>query len=293
MPNGPRIRANNVYGVISDNPLTAVSVSYNSVSLPLLPPVVSAHAVVVFDPKRVYGDPEIVVVTVHTAASTVATILRGQYGTSPRLHPQGTAWAHVPVDEDWTEILTSTTRPLDPYRGQEIFETDTNRFVARSTADVWQQDGLFFDPPACRVFHNANQSIASGTETTVLYNTEIYDTDNMHSTAANTSRITINTAGLYLVGFNGFIEDGTTAFTNTYSVIKLNGATVLSYMSGARPAGILAGPLFNMSIVYKFIAGDYVESLVYQLMSTPGARNLTTGAGHSPIFTATWIGRGN
>lgn len=137
MPNGPRIRANNVYGVISDNPLTAASGTFNSASLPLLPVVSAAHAVIVFDPKRVFGDPEIVVVTAHTASSTVASILRGQYGTSPREHPQGTAWAHVPIDEDYTEIVTSSTRPSDPYRGQMIFESDTDKYVGRSTADTW------------------------------------------------------------------------------------------------------------------------------------------------------------
>lgn len=138
MPSGPRIRANNVYGIISNNPLTAVATTYNSISLPLLPIVISSHAVVVLDPKRVYGDPEIVVVTTHTAASTVATIVRGQYGTSARSHPLGTAWAHVPVDEDWIEISTSITRPLDPYRGQMIYEYDTDKFVARSVTDIWQ-----------------------------------------------------------------------------------------------------------------------------------------------------------
>jgi hypothetical protein len=138
MPTGPRIRANNIYGVVNDNPLATGSTTFNSVSLPLLPVVSAAHAIVVFDPKRVYGDPEIVVVTVHTAASTVATILRGQYGTSPRQHPQGTVWSHVPIDEDWIKIVTSTTRPLDPYRGQIVFETDTNSFSARSTADAWE-----------------------------------------------------------------------------------------------------------------------------------------------------------
>lgn len=140
MPAGTRIRANNVYGVISDNPLTAAATTFNSISLPLLPVVASAHAVVVFDPKRVYGDPEIVVVTVHTAASTVATIIRGQYGTSPRSHPQGTAWAHVPIDEDYIEVLTSSTRPTNPYEGQFIFETDTNKLVGFGGTDWAPRD---------------------------------------------------------------------------------------------------------------------------------------------------------
>jgi hypothetical protein len=140
MPTGTRIRANNVYGVISDNPLSAASATFNSISLPLLPVIAGAHAVVVFDPKRVYGDPEIVVVTAHTAASTVATILRAQYGTSQRLHPQGTSWAHVPVNEDWIQILSSTTRPSNPYEGQFIFEMDTNKLYAYGGVDWAPRD---------------------------------------------------------------------------------------------------------------------------------------------------------
>ncbi len=140
MPNGPRIRANNIYGIISDNPLTAAATAFTSPSLPLLPVVASAHAIVVLDPKRVYGDPEIVVVTIHTASSTVATVLRGQYGTSPREHPIGTAWAHVPIDEDFIEIVTSTTRPGDPYEGQFIFETDTNKFMGYGGVDWAPRD---------------------------------------------------------------------------------------------------------------------------------------------------------
>lgn len=129
MPFGPRIRHNNVYGTISDNPLLIGAPSFTSLGLSLLPAVLLQHAVIVFDPKRVNGpDPEIVVVTSHLAMGTTATISRGTYGTVARQHPQGTAWAHVPIDEDFTEIVTSITRPLDPYQGQTIFETDTVSF---------------------------------------------------------------------------------------------------------------------------------------------------------------------
>lgn len=140
MPTGTRIRANNVYGVTSDNPLAAAATTFNSVSLPLLPVVAIAHAIIVFDPKRVYGDPEIVVVTAHTASSTVATILRGQYGTSQRQHPQGTSWAHVPINEDWIQIVTSTTHPSNPYEGQFIFEMDTNKLYGYGGVDWAPRD---------------------------------------------------------------------------------------------------------------------------------------------------------
>lgn len=142
MPAGPRIRANFAYGTTTDNPLTAGATTFNSAELPTLPVVSSAHAVVTLDPRRVFGEPEIVVVTTHTAAATVATITRGQYGTVARSHPQGTEWVHSPIDEDYIEILTSSTRPSDPYGGQVIFETDTNIYVARDAANSVWVEGL-------------------------------------------------------------------------------------------------------------------------------------------------------
>lgn len=129
MPSGPRIRHNNVFGVTTDNPLTAGSATFNSLGLTNLPVVSSAHAVITLDPIRQFGEPEIVIVTAHTAAAPVATITRGAYGTVARSHPVGTSWAHAPIDEDVIEVLTSSTRPSDPYEGQLIYETDTDRFV--------------------------------------------------------------------------------------------------------------------------------------------------------------------
>lgn len=130
MPSGPRIRANNVFGVISDNPLTSGATTFNSASLFLLPTVSSAHAIIVLDPKRVNGEPEIVVVTAHTALATSATITRGAYGTTAREHPFGTTWAHVVVTDDMIPVITSGTRPSDPFEGQFIYETDTDLYKA-------------------------------------------------------------------------------------------------------------------------------------------------------------------
>lgn len=128
MPIGSRVRANNAYGATSDSPnLLTASTSFNSTQLQLLPAIVAPtqHAVIVLDPRRVFGEPEIVVVTAHAGFSTTATITRGAYGTTARDHPSGTAWVHIEIDEDFIEVLTSTTRPSDPYVGEVIFETDT------------------------------------------------------------------------------------------------------------------------------------------------------------------------
>lgn len=140
MPAGSRIRSNNVYGLISDNPLTIGATTMNSTGLTALPAVSSAHVVLVLDPKRVFGDPEIVVVTSHVALSTVATIVRAQYSTTARSHAMNTAWAHVAIDEDYVEIVTSITRPSNPYEGQFIFETDTDKLVGFGGVDWAPRD---------------------------------------------------------------------------------------------------------------------------------------------------------
>lgn len=141
MPSGPRIRTNNVFGTVSDNPLTNSATTLNSNGLADLAAVSSAHAVIVLDPLRAAGAPEIVLVTAHTGSATSATITRGAYGTSARQHAQGTLWVHAPTIDDVIRIVTSSTRPSDPYEGQLIYETDTNRYAGYDGA-AWLPGGL-------------------------------------------------------------------------------------------------------------------------------------------------------
>lgn len=138
MPTGTRIRTDSVFGTLTDNPLLVGATTMNSAGLAGLAAVSGNHAVIVIDPLKAGGAPEIVIVTAHTAAATSATITRGAYGTTARQHASGTLWIHAPTTEDLIRIVTSGTRPSDPYRGQLIFETDTNSYVGRDTSDAWQ-----------------------------------------------------------------------------------------------------------------------------------------------------------
>lgn len=137
MPSGTRIRSNNQFGLVDDNPLTIGATTLNSSGLSSFPAVSSAHSVITLDPLKEHGSPEIVVITSHAALGTAATITRGQYGTSARVHPMGTTWVHAPITEDVTDIVTSATRPSNPYEGQEIYETDTNAFTGYDGAS-WE-----------------------------------------------------------------------------------------------------------------------------------------------------------
>lgn len=170
MPSGPRVRENNIYGITSDNPLTSVATTMNSAGLVTLPVVSGSHAVLVLDPKRFFGEPEIVVVTSHTAFGTSATIVRGTYGTTARSHPANTPWAHVAVTDDYVKIVTSSTRPADPYEGQIIYETDTNDLLAFN-GTIWVS--LITIPPGGHV-----EVVTSTTRPPTPYEGQvIYETD--------------------------------------------------------------------------------------------------------------------
>lgn len=277
---GNRIRKNGVFGTTTDNPLTLGAVTYNSAELATLPVVSGNHAIVTLDPLKQFGDPEIVMVTAHTAAATVATITRGMFGTVARAHPQGTLWVHAATQDDFVEDLTSGTRPSDQYRGQRIYESDTNRYIGYSSANTWQQEGLFFDPPACQAFHNTTQTALTGTVTTLLFNSERFDTDSMHSTVSLTDRITFNTAGIYVLTLKLFWDNNAVGIR--FIGIFLSGATAITSQR------IVAANESEQTIseIYKFAVGDFINAQVFQ--TSGGTR--TVG---SPELSACWIGRGN
>lgn len=291
---GSRIRDNGVFGTTTDNPLTAGATTFNSARLADLSTVAGNHALVTLDPLRQFGNPEIVMVTAHTAAATVATIQRGMFGTTAREHPVNTLWVHAAADNDYREVVTSSTRPADQYEGQNIYETDTDRIVS-FTGAIWQQDGLFFDPPACRIRRTANLSVANNVQTVVPFDAEAYDTNGMHDNAVNNSRITFNVAGLYLLtGTAEFTAAADFLFTGMF--INMNGASTVAVgtQSGTNTV-VSAGRWINVTTAYKFNAGDYVELLVQQVNGAATNRNLVASVGnpYSTEFGATWIGRGN
>lgn len=102
-----RVRTDNVFGTLTDNPLTAGATTMNSAGLANLAAVSSAEAFIILDPNRVAGAPEIVVVTAHTGSATSATIARGQFGTTARQHAQGTEWVHGPIASNASSFVTA------------------------------------------------------------------------------------------------------------------------------------------------------------------------------------------
>jgi hypothetical protein len=138
MANERRVRENQRHGVITDNPLSAAATSVNSAEFATELPAIGAteHCILVLDPAGVNGDPEILTVISHTAATTTATVTRGDEGSVARDHPQGTKWILAPTTYDYIGQFTSSTRPtVDIFEGQTIHETDTNKLYVFNGTD--------------------------------------------------------------------------------------------------------------------------------------------------------------
>lgn len=161
---GNRQRDNNVQGTVTDNPLTAGATTLNSAGLANLSAVASNHAVLILDPLRTAGAPEIVIVTAHTGGATSATITRGAYGTTARSHNSGVLWVHAPTIDDTIRIVTSGARPTDVYAGQHIYENDTKKAYVHNGTD-WAPYGAGGQLGYAQI--TANQTGITTTETDI------------------------------------------------------------------------------------------------------------------------------
>lgn len=142
---------------------------------------------------------------------------------------------------------------------------------------------------ACRVTRGAALSVASGTGlTTVAFTSEEYDTDGMHDTVTNNSRITIQTAGFYILGFNGTFAAAAT-YQRVFARLLVN--ATLEIARDQKPGtGLSFSGVLGITTAYRFVVGDYIEVQVSQSDSGAAARNLEANPDYSPEFWAARLG---
>ena len=170
-----------------------------------------------------------------------------------------------------------------PYTAPPNFVTGA--VLTEAQLDILSDDISFLaNPPHCRVYNSAAFSHTStGNNVAVTFDSERRDTDTMHSTATNTSRITFTTAGFYAVG--GHVEFAANATGVRGIAIRLGGATYIAADNRLSTGGAL-GTQMSIATRYAFAAGDYVELMAYQ--SSGGNLNINAAGNFSPEFWAEW-----
>jgi len=138
--------------------------------------------------------------------------------------------------------------------------------------------------PACRVYHNANQSIANGVSTILAFNSERFDTDAIHNTVSNNSRLTCKTAGLYVISVTLLFATNAVGIRGVH--FKLNGTTLICVQGG--DAQSVYETNLTATTIYQLATNDYVEIQVYQ--NSGGALNLEYYANTSPEFMMARVG---
>lgn len=147
------------------------------------------------------------------------------------------------------------------------------------------------NPPVCIISRSTNQSTTSATITPVSFDTQQSNTNSMHSIGVNPTRITINTAGVYILTANVSWALNATGFRGLF--IYRNGG---SYLLADRIASEWRTPNNGdvtemiVSRTYKFAAAEFIELVGYQ--TSGGALNLLNSGGFSPTLSAVWAGVG-
>ncbi len=179
--------------------------------------------------------------------------LTAQTFTGAQQFPAGTnALPSVAVNDTDVGLYSSGTNALDfATNGVKALGIDATQFIDSPTQ------------PRCQVFHNTTQSLTSGVDTALLFNSEDHDTGGMHDTGANTSKITIPTGGdgLYLLNGAATLANAVNAF---HLYWRKNGTTAISCNScGAQVAGGASQGVSNSCLVV-LAAADYVELMALQ-----------------------------
>lgn len=134
--------------------------------------------------------------------------------------------------------------------------SDTKIATQKATKAYIDTNSIAADK-SCSVYQTAATSLTSNNvEYAMEFGAEDFDTDSMHSTSVNPSRITFTTAGKYSIGGIAGMDSNN---IDIMIAIRLNGTTILGRSGNTGIIGTPHGAAISM--IYNFSASDYVEFL--------------------------------
>jgi hypothetical protein len=195
----------------------------------------------------------------------------------------------------WT--TTADVTPLTTKGDLFTFTTEDARIGVGAdgtvlTAASGEATGLQWAAPAaagfvgCALYRTTNLTTSNDVDIAVQWDSETFDTDGFHSTATNTSRITIPSGkgGYYYI--NGQLSYANDIDGDRITFIKKNGST-FNYLMVLTPSNATYGNSTNASIIMNLTAGDYIELFSNQR----SGGNLTVYSGsQNSTFSCAYLG---
>jgi hypothetical protein len=193
----------------------------------------------------------------------------------------------APTDASYVVIAATSTlsseRVLTAGTGISLTDGGAN---GNATIAIGTLDGA-------RVNNSSSFTITNNTDTALTFNSERYDTNNLHSTVSNTSRLTAQRAGKYLIIGHASYDAPTNG--GPYQLfIRLNGTTKIAAQSVDVPIADCGngcqGQLAQLTVsaIYSLALNDYVELVTKQVSGSSQTLNVT--GNYSPEFEMQWLG---
>lgn len=144
--------------------------------------------------------------------------------------------------------------------------------------------------PGCRVYTNIDNNVPDEVDITLFFNSERWDSDAMHSTVTNSSRITCNTAGIYIVSLSISVSRG--GLNPLDSMLQVTSGRTVTKIAGSETyATNTPGDATEITLTtfWRLAVGDYVEAIVraHGYNATVLAGSATGAYAHD--FGAQWV----
>lgn len=129
---------------------------------------------------------------------------------------------------------------------------------AAADLNTYERDNIAYlhDVPTCGARRTSSTSVGSGATVAISLTTEDFDTDSMHSTVTNPSRITLNETAVWMI--NGWaLWEASTQSVLFQTMIRENATTLLSQQSTLKQATVSLYQ--HVTCIREFTSGDYLE----------------------------------
>jgi hypothetical protein len=180
-----------------------------------------------------------------------------------------------------------TSFPIGAVDGDTVVRIDLpGDPIYKRTDGVWELQPRMgaANVPTVKALLGADQSIPHNTATLCTLASEDWDTDAIHDTVTNNTRLVIKTPGRYLIDASAVFA-ASSAGTLRYLFIYKNGTSVKIQ---TQPQMSTAGTRVNTSAILTLAAGDYVEMGVQQDTGSP--LNIVGTGTNQSYLAATWLG---